>query len=213
MPMNMDLISDTLKFAITLVSILNPIGVIPIFLNLTSRYSDQGISSIATSCSIAVFLTITISLFIGQYLLNFFGITIATFTIGGGVLLFSIAFSMVQAQHSETKINEQEMEFTEASREIGVVPLAIPLLSGPGSISTTIIQSNTFTNTWHWVGAVLVIAFLCVIINLTLTYSRVIGKKLGTIGLNIMTRVMGIILLAISIEMIINGLKVVAKDF
>lgn len=211
--MSAELFSDILKFAVTLISILNPIGVIPIFLNLTSRYSDKGISTIATSCSMAVFATITISLFLGQHLLNFFGITIASFTIGGGVLLFSIAFSMVQAQHSETKINEQEIEFTEGSREIGVVPLAIPLLSGPGSISTTIIQSNTFTNIGHWIGAVLVILILSIVINITLTYSRVIGKKLGTIGLNIMTRIMGIILLAISIEMIINGMKVVMKDF
>jgi multiple antibiotic resistance protein len=206
-------LSDVMKFGVTLVSILNPIGVLPIFLNFTNRSSDQAVKSMAQSCSIAVFITITVSLFIGQTLLNFFGITIASFTIGGGVLLFSIAFSMVQAQNSDTKINEEEIEFTEASKELGVVPLAIPLLSGPGSISITVIQANTFTHTLHWVGGIFAIFLISLMIFLSLSYSRFIGRKLGPLGLNIMTRIMGIILLAISIEMMARGLKLIFIDF
>lgn len=204
--------SDVMKFAVTLVSILNPIGVLPIFLNFTNRHSDETVKEIAKSCSVAVFITITVSLFIGQYLLNFFGITIASFTIGGGILLFSIAFSMVQAQNSDTKINEEEIEFTEGIKEIGVVPLAIPLLSGPGSISITVIQANTFSHSIHWVGGVITIFLIALMIFFSLSYSRIIGRRLGPLGLNIMTRIMGIILLAVSIEMMARGLKMIFVD-
>lgn len=205
-------LSDVMKFGVTLVSILNPIGVLPIFLNFTSRASDQAVKSIAKSCAVAVFITIITSLFIGQSLLNFFGITVASFTMGGGVLLFSIAFSMVQAQNSDTKINDEEIEFTETNKEIGVVPLAIPLLSGPGSISITVIQANSFTHTIHWVGGIVFIFLISAMIFLALSYSRSIGRKLGPLGLNIMTRIMGIILLAISIEMMAKGLKMLIAE-
>lgn len=205
-------LSEVMKFGVTLISILNPIGVLPIFLNLTGRSSDQAVKSIAKSCSIAVFITIVLSLFLGQSLLNFFGITIASFTIGGGVLLFSIAFSMVQAQNSDTKINEEEIEFTESNKEIGVVPLAIPLLSGPGAISITVIQANTFTHTFHWIGAIFAIFLISAMIFLTLGFSRIIGRRLGPLGLNIMTRIMGIILLAISIEMLARGIKLIIAE-
>lgn len=205
--------SDVMKFAVTLVSILNPIGVLPIFLNFTNRHSDETVKMIAKSCSVAVFITITVSLFVGQSLLNLFGITIASFTIGGGILLFSIAFSMVQAQNSDTKINDEEIEFTEGVKEIGVVPLAIPLISGPGSISITVIQADTFTSSIHWIGGVITIFLISLMIYFSLSYARVIGRRLGPLGLNVMTRIMGIILLAISIEMMARGLKLIFMDF
>ncbi|OUS00168.1 hypothetical protein A9Q84_03015 [Halobacteriovorax marinus] len=199
--------NDIIKFSITLISILNPIGIIPIFINITRNSSESQISKIAKSCSIAVVVTIIISLIIGQSVLEFFGISIASFTIGGGLLLSSMAFSMIQAQSSNAKINPEEITEMEDLREIGIVPLAIPLLSGPGAISTSIIHAKTFTTSYHWIGAVIAIVIIGFIIKLILTSSERIGQKIGTIGLNVMTRIMGIILLAISIEMIIGGIK------
>lgn len=199
-------LNEILKFAITLISIINPIGVIPIFINLTGRLSDQNMKAISASCSMTVAITIIISLFLGQQILSFFGISIASFTLGGGILIFSMAFSMIQAQQSSAKLNEQEIEQSEMNREIGVVPLAIPLLSGPGAISTSIIQSQTFTTTTHWIGSIIAVCIIALGIHFILRSSRFIGSKLGTIGLNVLTRIMGIILLAISIEMIVKGL-------
>lgn len=205
--------NDIVKFTVTLVSILNPLGVVPIFINLTSRFSDENVSAIATACSATVGITILLSLVLGQQILGFFGISIASFTIGGGLLLSSMAFSMIQAKQPNAKMNEEEIEYTEMSREIGVVPLAIPLLSGPGTISISIIQADGFKTSYHWVGAVIAVVLISLGINLILTYSRPIGKRLGRIGLNVMTRIMGIILLAIGIEMIISGSVQVAKLF
>jgi len=200
-------LEDTLKFAITLISILNPIGIIPIFINLTRNSSETQVKKISHSCSIAVVVTIIVSLVIGQGVLGFFGISIASFTIGGGLLLSSMAFSMIQAQSSNAKINEEEIHQMEDIRELGIVPLAIPLLSGPGAISTAIIHSKGFETSYDWIGAIFVVLVTGFIIKLILTSSRKIGERLGTIGLNVMTRIMGIILLAISIEMIVGGIK------
>lgn len=200
-------LSDTLKFGITLISILNPIGVIPIFLTLTNRYSDSKIKLVARSCAITVAITILISLVLGQKILSFFGISIASFTIGGGFLIFTMAFSMIRAQQSHTKMNPDEIDDAEETAEIGIVPLAIPLLSGPGTISTSIIQAKNFNDAGHWLGATIVTIAVGIIVLLILRNSRAIGKRLGRIGLNVMTRVMGLILLSISIEMIVAGIK------
>ncbi len=198
---------DIMKFSITLLSILNPLGIIPIFINITRNSSEGQIIKIANSCSLAVMATILVSLIAGHKILLFFGISIASFTIGGGVLIFSMAFSMINAQSSEAKINEAEISHIQDLRELGIVPLAIPLISGPGAISTSIIHARDFTTTYHWVGAIVSILVLGLIVKLTLSFSKRIGEKLGKIGLNVMTRVMGIILLAISIEMVISGIR------
>lgn len=196
---------DTIKFALTLVSILNPLGVIPIFLDLTEDLSRDGLRSVAKSCSLAVATTIIISLAFGQKILNFFGISIPSFTIGGGILIFTMAFHMIQAKQSSVKINTSERN--EELKEIGVVPLAIPLLAGPGAISTSIIYAKEISGIAHWVGAFITVVILSLILLQVLTYGRTIGDKVGKIGLNIFTRIMGIILLSMSIEMIFNGLR------
>lgn len=198
---------DILKFTITLLSIINPIGIIPIFINITRNSSKSQIVKISNSCSVAVMVTILVSLIAGQKALEFFGISIASFTIGGGVLISTMAFSMINAHSSGAKINEEEINQIQDLRELGIVPLAIPLLSGPGAISTSIIHAKAFSSTVHWGGAFIAILFVGLVIKLILSSSKKIGEKLGTIGLNVMTRVMGIILLAISIEMIIGGIK------
>lgn len=197
---------DNVKLVVSLLSILNPIGAIPIFLSLTESFSKDRVKSIATSCAITVVITLAVSLIVGDRILGVFGISTASFTIGGGVLVFVMAMEMISAKHSSSKLNKKEADSLESS-EIGIVPLAIPLISGPGSISTTIIYSNKMTTTYHWLISIFSILLIGVMIKVVLNYSRKIGDKLGTIGLNVMTRVMGLILLSVSIEMVAGGLR------
>lgn len=199
--------SDVLKFAITVITILNPIGVIPIYLSITDRFSEDRTRVIARTCAITVMLTIGLTLILGQQILNFFGISIASFTVGGGLLICSMAFSMISAKQSQAKINPDEIEQTIDEREIGIVPLAIPLLAGPGVMSTSIIQSKSFTTPYHWLGSLMVVLFVGLLIFIILNSGKKIAQKLGPVGVNVMTRIMGIILLAISIEMISKGIK------
>lgn len=200
-------LSVVMKYAITLISIMNPIGVIPVFLGFTKHNKSLNISKVTNACSLAVGSTLILSLLAGQYILNFFSISVASFTIGGGILLATIAFTMIQGQLSNTKINDDEIRSVDYEKEIGVIPLAIPLLSGPGAISTSIIHSKNFGSPIQWIGAVIVVVVVALIVKLTLTYADRIGNKLGPIGLNVLTRIMGLILLAMAIEMIASGFK------
>ena len=206
--MNLGYMDDILKLAVSLVSILNPIGVIPIFISLTESFSEEKVKRISSSCGITVSITLMISLLIGQRLLDFFSISLASFSIGGGILIFTMGMQMISAQTTTSKMSEEEAENINPS-EIGIVPLAIPLLAGPGSISTAIIYSNKINQTIHWVAAMGVLILAGILIKVILHYSRAIGKKLGTLGLNVMTRVMGLIILSISIELVANGVKII----
>jgi multiple antibiotic resistance protein len=199
--------SDVIKFSITLISIVNPLGAIPVFLGFTKNHKNLNIKNVTNTCAIASTVTILISLFFGQILLNFFGISVASFTIGGGFLLFTMAFSMISGQQSTSKINTEEIRTFDFEREIGIIPLAIPLLSGPGAISSSIIHAKNFTTTAHWIIAIFMVILIGILIKIILSYAENIGERLGQIGLNVMTRIMGLILLSMSIEMIAKGIK------
>lgn len=199
--------NDVIKFSITLISIINPLGAIPVFLGFTKNHKNLNIKSVTNTCASACTITILVSLMFGQMLLNFFGISVASFTIGGGFLLFTMAFSMISGRQSTTQINTEEIRSFDFEREIGIIPLAIPLLSGPGAISTSIIHAKKFTSTAHWVIAVIMVILIGLVIKIILSYAENIGERLGQIGLNVMTRIMGLILLSMSIEMIAAGIK------
>ncbi|MEC7276672.1 MAG: NAAT family transporter [Bdellovibrionota bacterium] len=197
---------DSLKLLVSLLSILNPIGVIPVFISLTESFSEDKVKSITTSCALSVMATLFISFALGQNILNFFGISLASFSIAGGILLSGMALQMIAAQNVTSKLNEDEQESLNPG-EIGVVPLAIPLLAGPGTMSQAIIYSNKVTSTYHWIGTFLVVLIIGLLIKLILQYSKRIGRRLGIVGLNVMTRIMGLIILSLSIEIIASGMR------
>ncbi len=200
-------ITDVLKFFITLISIVNPLGAIPVFLGFVQNHKSINVNKLANHTATAVTVTILVSLIAGQYVLNFFGISVASFTIGGGILLTTTAFSMISGQQSNSKINNDEIRSLDFEREIGIIPLAIPLLSGPGAISTSIIHAKNFSSSIHWIAGIVMVLVVGVMIKLILSNAVRIGEKLGQIGLNVMTRIMGLILLSMSIEMIAFGIK------
>lgn len=200
-------ITDVLKFFITLISIVNPLGAIPVFLGFVRNHKNINVKKLANHTATAVTVTILISLIGGQAVLNFFGISVASFTIGGGILLTTTAFSMISGQQSNSKINNDEIRSLDFEREIGIIPLAIPLLSGPGAISTSIIHAKNFSSSIHWIAGIIMVLVVGLLIKIILSYAEIIGEKLGQIGLNVMTRIMGLILLSMSIEMIAFGIK------
>ena len=202
-----ELISESIKFAVSLLAIADPLAAIPIFLITLQKHPNLNTRKLIHVIITAVFITLTISLLCGQSILNFFGISIASFTIAGGFLLFGMAISMMQAHSSDVKITNDEIDKMQTEKDIGVIPLAIPLLSGPGAISVSIIQSKKFTTIADWIAGVLVILFVTLIIRVAFIYAKTIGSKIGQTGLNVMTRIMGLILLAISIEMVASGIK------
>ncbi|WP_345980341.1 MarC family protein [Sulfurimonas sp. HSL3-2] len=190
---------------ITLISIMNPLGVIPIFLAITADQSaHQKRSSIKRTVT-AVILILLISAYGGNYLLSFFGIDIDSFRIAGGILLLLMSVHMLQAKTPTVKTNENEQSEAVEKEDIAVVPLAIPLLAGPGSISTVILFSSSMPTLIDKLALGIIIAVSGLLILPTLLLSKPIGKRLGSTGLNIATRIMGLILASISVKFILEG--------
>jgi multiple antibiotic resistance protein len=191
---------------VTLISVLNPLGVIPIFLAVTAdQEPDQKKVTIKRTVA-AVALILMLSAFSGTYLLEFFGIDIDSFRIAGGILLLLMAVHMLQARTSTVKTNAYEQSEAVEKEDVSVVPLAIPLLAGPGSISTVILFSTSMTHIVDKIALGVIILFVVLIIWPVLMLSEPIGNKLGRTGLNIATRIMGLILAAIAVRFMLEGL-------
>jgi multiple antibiotic resistance protein len=120
-----------------------------------------------------------------------------------------MALNMMGAKNHASKINSQEKEQLNANDPIAVVPLAIPMLAGPGSISTSIVYSTEFSSPVDWIFIVLIYTLLAVLIKLILMSSEFLGRKLGTLGINVLTRIMGLITMALAVEFISKGIKTI----
>ncbi len=135
-----------IKIFTTLLAIVNPLGVIPIFISLTSGLVAQEHKHIARTTSTAVAVVLIVATLFGKPLLNFFGVSIASFKVGGGILLLLMAIAMMQAKHTPSKQTPEKAEEAEEKESIAVVPIAMPLLAGPGAISTVIIYADVSSN-------------------------------------------------------------------
>lgn len=206
-------LADYIQIAIGIVTIFSPFAAIPIFVSLTSSSTLIQRNQTAKTASIAAGITGLVSVWIGQYILIFFGISISSFKIAGGILLLLMAINMLNAKTPNAKNTKEELEEahekSENISEIAVVPLAIPLIAGPGAISTIIIFSQKEDSILHLFYMSLIIIAIAIFIFLALRSATYISDKLGITGINIISRIMGLILASISIEFIISGLLTV----
>jgi multiple antibiotic resistance protein len=198
--------TEYLKFLVALVSIANPIGAIPMFISLTSDDTLSQRRKISMQTTLAFSGILLVILFIGQPLLTFFGITVDSFRTAGGIIILLMAISMVHGQISRAKQTAGEAKDAATMDSIAIVPLSIPLLAGPGAISTVIVYSHSATSLFSKLifSAEILIAALSV--WLCLNAAPYIARFLGKTGMNIITRIMGLILAAIGIELITGGL-------
>lgn len=201
------LVNDFFQIFVPMFSVLNPLGAIPVFLALTAGYSPEKLRSISISCAISVMIGLIVSAIMGRFILDFFSISIDAFRIGGGILIMINALNMIKGKIGPAKINSKELEDQKDAETIGIVPLAIPLLVGPGSISTAILYSKTFETTQQWSVAIFVFILLGVIVYLSQFFAKKIKRYLGEVGVNVMSRIMGLILIALGAEFIITGIK------
>ncbi|OIR04632.1 hypothetical protein GALL_133020 [mine drainage metagenome] len=195
-----------IKVTIALFAIVNPIGCLPIFISATDGWSKQDRARTAKTVATTVAIVLIVSTFLGDRVLNFFGISIPSFQVGGGILLMLIANSMMHGKQSGTRQTPEEAQSLAEREAIAIVPLSIPLLAGPGAISSMIInaqQNSSFVGHVSLIAPILVIA---AIIWIVLRLSSSISNQLGSIGINIVTRLMGLILAAMAVEFIAHGL-------
>lgn len=195
------------RFFIALFVILDPFAAVPIFLALTKNYSAGERGRIANISAVTVLLVLVLASLSGETLLQTMGTSLASFRVGGGIVLLLMALAMLNGQTGSVRTTPEE-EAEAADRDaVAVVPLAIPLMAGPGSISTSIIQMQRSSTEFHGLLVIFTIILVCLLLWLVLRLATVIGKTLGQIGLNIINRLFGLILAAIAVEIMANGLR------
>lgn len=195
------------KFFAGLLAIVNPIGAIPVFISLTASQDRLQRYRTALLSAAAVGSVLLLALFTGEAILGFFGITIASFRVGGGILLLLIAVSMMHAQVSPAKQTDEEVQDAAEKSSVAVVPLAIPLLAGPGAISTIIVYAHREPAPAHYMALSLEILLVAMLVWGVFRLAPFLAGVLGRIGINVLTRIMGLILAAIAVEFMANGLR------
>lgn len=191
----------------SLLSIANPPAAIPLFLSLTSRYSDRERKSTAKWISFYVFLVLTVFLFAGTAILSFFGISLSGIRIAGGLIIMRAAFSMLNPEKGGRKLTEEDQEEARGKDDISFSPMAMPMLSGPGSIAVVISFATQADGMFDYLVHTVSITLVALISYIVLRTAPVIMKYMGTTGMNVMTRMMGFIALAISVQFILSGVN------
>jgi multiple antibiotic resistance protein len=196
-----------LKIFTALLAIIDPIGSIPIFISMTDHQERKERCRTAYIAAITAAAVLAGACLFGDAALRLFGVTLASFRVGGGILLLLMAITMFHAQYSRSRQTPEEaIEAGERSGGVGVVPLAIPLLSGPGAISTMIIYTSQGEGPAHIAILVGGSVLLGAIIWLSFRLAIPIGNRLGRTGINIVRRLMSLLLAAIAVEFIAGGL-------
>jgi len=199
-------LNEYLRFTVTLAAVVDPFLAVPFFLTFTASRSDDERRRLARVVALTVFAVLAVAVFIGEVLLLFIGASLPAFRVGGGLVLLLMALAMLNAQAGGVRQSQAEARELELGELHGVVPLAIPLLAGPGAISTSIIAAEG-GGLVHQLVIVLCIAVVCLVSWLTMRAAHRIAARMGTTGLNVATRILGLLLAAMAVQTMAVGLR------
>lgn len=199
-------LSVFIKFFTAMFAVVNPIGASPIFIALMSGETTEFRKKSIVTASLTVFLILSFFSLLGNQILEVFGISIAGFKTAGGLILLLMSISMLQARQSRMKATEGERVEAEEKDNPAIFPFAIPILAGPGALATVVITTHNTPGLINLVAINGCIALLALITAVSLAFSTVMADKLGKTGLNVITRLMGILLASLAVEMIASGL-------
>ena len=196
-----------------LFSVINPLGTLPIFVGLTQEHSQNERSRISLFTSINVMVILVVSFFIGRYILHFFGISIESLRIAGGLIIVTSGFALLTGSFSKHKgMEKQRVKDDAFQREaVALTPLAIPMLAGPGSISLLIGLYEEYDLLAQKIIVVSAIVAVCIAAFLMLRFSHYIVRFLGASGINAISRIIGFIVIAIGIEYISSSVLTLMK--
>jgi len=191
-------------------SLINPLGVMPVFMTMTANLDVEHQRKTARKAIIAAFVTLLAFAFSGQLLFTFFGISVDSFRIVGGIIFFQMGSDMLQARLGKVKVREKEIK--EYVSDISITPLAIPMICGPGCISNAIVLMEDATDIYQKGILILTVSLVCLLTYFILYSSTSISKLLGETGNNIMMRLMGLIVMVIAVEFFLSGLRPILAD-
>lgn len=186
-------------------TLINPLGTMPIFMTMTASLDQEHRTKTAKKATIVAFFTIILFAFSGQLLFNFFGISVNSFRIVGGVIFFLMGMDMLHARLGKVKINDSEIK--NYVNDISITPLAIPMISGPGVLTNVIVLMED-AGSVNKKLVLLASIFVVMVVTYVILYSssRII-KFLGETGVNVLMRLMGLIVMVIAVEFFFSGLK------
>lgn len=198
--------NDYLQLSVGLVSVVNPIGVIPTFIALSRDRPVAERQHTAWVCAFSVAMVLSVALLAGETILHFMGIGLPSFRVAGGLLMLMMGISMLYANNDSIRHTPEERAESYEKDSIAVVPLAIPLLSGPGAISTVIVYGQGGHSLEHYLLVGSVIVSVSVLVLGALLAAPKIADVMGRTGMNVVTRLMGLLLTSIAVEFIAKGL-------
>lgn len=208
--MTHELYTIALLYFASFITILNPLGVMPVFMTMTAELSNKQRKQTATKAVFIAFVILIVFAFGGQLLFKFFGISVNGFRIVGGIIFFIIGYDMLHARFSKLKMEDEMVK--SYAEDISITPLAIPIIAGPGAITNSIVlmeDSNTFILK---VILILTIAVTLLITLLVLLSAGKIIQLLGETGNKIMIKLMGLIMMVIAVEFFFAGLKPIVQS-
>ncbi|WP_339920403.1 MarC family protein [uncultured Flavobacterium sp.] len=205
-----DLITFGLLCLTSFFTLINPLGTMPIFLTMTTDLSERERRFTAKKASLVSFIIIICFALSGQLLFKFFGISVNSFKIVGGVIFFMMGMDMLQARLSAVKIKKNEVK--NYVNDISITPLAIPMICGPGAITNAIVLMEDASSISKIVILLVSIAVVVLTTYIILLSSSKIIKVIGQTGINVMMRLMGLIVMVIAVEFFFSGLKPIIHD-
>lgn len=206
----------TLEFAIVSLSliffIVDPLGNIPFFLALTEGASEEERKKTAFRASLATFFILLFFAFAGEWILRLLRVTISSFQIAGGVLIFIIAISMLQARRSRARSTPEEEHDRLQQEDVSIFPLAIPMMSGPAAITTVMVLVNLSKSFIQRALVILAITLTSLACYLILRESGRLLRVLRQTGINVLSRLMGLLLAVIAVQFVVDGIKAVILE-
>jgi multiple antibiotic resistance protein len=198
--------ADAMKFIVAMIIMMNPLGSLSIFLDLTRKSPLLAQRKVAITCGFTMVIIMLVTIWTGQELLQILGITIASFRFAGGIILLLMGLSMLQSKESPVSHTSEDDEAAKERESVAVVPLALPIIIGPGAISTLIIAGTDYPQLFNKIimsASCAVLAFgMCMI----LYFGNSIAKLVGVSVIKVVTRIMGMIIMAIAVGMLADGL-------
>ncbi len=196
-----------LAFIVSIFAVMNPMVAIPVYLSVVDGLPPEQRRSIPRRTAMAAFAVMVVAFFLGETILWIFSVSIPALRIAGGLLLASMAWSMLQAKTSRTRQTSEEADEVGERGSVSIVPLAIPVTAGPGAISLMIIAA-TYPNPIEGKIAIIVaVGLVCLVLWGFLRMADRVQTLLGTTGMNVVTRMMGLLMLAVAMEFLAGGLS------
>jgi multiple antibiotic resistance protein len=199
-------LTEYLRFVVTLTAVVDPFLAIPFFIAFTGDRTAADRARLARVVAITVFLVLTIAVLVGEALLQLIGASLPAFRVGGGLVLLLMALAMLNAEAGGVRHSPAEAQELKTRDVSGVVPIAIPLLAGPGAISTSIIAAE-HVSLAHQVLLIVCIALVCIVSWAALSRAHTIATHLSLTALNVATRILGLLLAAMAVQTMAEGLK------